>query len=534
MQFIKYLYISAFFFILLSFLLPHKLFFWQELHQAIAAVLGSLLLATYSILSQKKIKVDLIHYYLLLLVVVISFHLFLARDYFAYTFIGIVYLSSFFFSYTFASNNRTIALNYIFITLTAVCLASITMQIQQASGDWINYTQWILEYDHENSNRAYANIGQPNILGSIYCTLTATAILNYIYRKITLSTCIALSFPIEIGLSLSQSKTSILILIILSSLLFIKQKNRKFKYSSLLLLKMSISILVINIFITKSANAISNITSTTAISSSTESRFEIWRIAIDSIAASPVLGYGFFNGGIAGFNQAAKDAPSFSALVSQFHSIILDYAIWFGIPLGSILIIIPFFYLSKKIIDYKKNYNSGIVISLPLIIHSTLEYPLYYGNTIALFGVLLGLSSTGNRKIIRNKIFTMYLVIIFIICLFIAKELTSLEEYQINQKLYFSNINGANIQKINNIYMMDIPESFIHQLGHKKFENLKPSDFQEMERFSRHYSIPRNYEYIIKNKIIHEDFEAVDLWRKVQKKNFSHSFIFDSVEKPNN
>jgi hypothetical protein len=107
-------------------------------------------------------------------------------------------------------------------------------------------------------------------------------------------------------------------------------------------------------------------------------RLNAYWIFIHSILEKPFFGYGI-GGVISAFIQGVDAAPGMGAYFAQTHNLILEFFVWFGIPLGLVLasILFRFFYQSYKKI---KSTNDVALFSMLLVvlIHSMLEFPLHY------------------------------------------------------------------------------------------------------------------------------------------------------------
>lgn len=120
--------------------------------------------------------------------------------------------------------------------------------------------------------------------------------------------------------------------------------------------------------------------------SSSSGRLDTWSILIDSVKEKPIAGHGFNNVFSALDNQIRNNENLRSAPFHYSHNIIIDFLIWFGIPI-TILVVT---YISKVILKIEKEKNEKTkIILIPLIIHALLEYPhayMYFG--IPLFFII--------------------------------------------------------------------------------------------------------------------------------------------------
>lgn len=134
-------------------------------------------------------------------------------------------------------------------------------------------------------------------------------------------------------------------------------------------------------------------------SASSSGRLHTWSILIDSVKEKPITGHGFNNVFSALDNQIRNNENLRSAPFHYSHNIIIDFLIWFGIPITLLVVT----YLSKVIlkIEKEKNDNTKIIL-IPLITHALLEYPHAY----MYFGIPLFFIIGRNTTYINDSLFS--------------------------------------------------------------------------------------------------------------------------------
>lgn len=491
--------------IVASFTLAFKPIFWSELHQSTAAVFCAIFLAAFSMFSRKKVEFDATIKAAIFLLIAIAFFSFINyKSYLAYSYVGIIYIIAFLFCYIFAKNNKEEAEIILLYSLTATSLISISAQFLQSSGNWILHPSWVLPFDHELQNRSYANLGQANQIGTLYAT--TIIFTSYLAAKNRLSffTSNAIIFILSFGVVLCGSKTALLSLFATFLILIIKKEthSKKIIFSAIHLT------LVIAIFNNHFNNIIEGATRLNNLDNLTSNRLDVWRMMLAAIIEKPILGYGFFNTGIAGFEQSGLPFALKYTLVTQSHNIILDFLVWFGIPVGLFLS----FLLLRSVVKI----GTPALIGIPILIHSMLEYPLYYANFLILFGLLMGYATkpTFRPEVINKNIIKVIFLVFICISMLVALELFQLEEKKQNQHHYLAGIKNAKKQETSSVYFMDIPASYVDMIGIKDVSDLNKETIINLEKLSKIYSIPRSYYLIVLYYELQADVENTKYWSK--------------------
>ncbi|MNY84990.1 O-Antigen ligase [compost metagenome] len=180
---------------------------------------------------------------------------------------------------------------------------------------------------------------------------------------------------------------------------------------------------------------------------SSSGRLLAWSILIDSVKENPITGHGFNSVFSALDNKIRNNESLRSAPFHYSHNIIIDFLIWFGIPI-TILILI---YSSKIIlkIDDEKNDKTKIIL-IPLIIHALLEYPhayMYFG--IPFFFIIGRNITCANTSLFSiNKLTSTTLIILTSIPL-ISYSILYINSEELIRSIRFKSIGVAYDSEIN-------------------------------------------------------------------------------------
>lgn len=381
------IYLIIVFLFVFSFVAPATLSLWKEFHQSAAAISACFLLYFFS----KKKEIYSVNHFTLpifyLIFLIILFLILKKPVYIAPSVVGVIYLSCVLLMHNVAFQfGVEKSINAVSLVLIVVGVISIFIQTLQLFGLTGYFYPWVYQMQPSPGMRPYANIGQPNILASIYLTLSVLWVWLYQKRKINKYLFFCFFIFIAYGIALTQSRTAYLAIIILSFLfIFHKDEGVSIKYIYPLML---VCILAIAKLIESHYGVSREITENL-----NNGRFDIWLMGMEAINKSPWLGYGFHETARATISVIETSGFKYS-LTAQIHNLFLDFIIWFGLPAGGLLVglVIRAVYKALRNAFVIKNMLPVATLA-PFFIHSLLEYPLYYANNLMVFGFLLGLNA---------------------------------------------------------------------------------------------------------------------------------------------
>ncbi|MBP7645399.1 MAG: O-antigen ligase family protein [Comamonas sp.] len=258
----------------------------------------------------------------------------------------------------------------------------------------------------ENTRRPGGSLIQANHAATFICMgLICCLQRNFSSQTIKLIIFTTLSF----ALAATESRTGLLafsVYILYASLR--KYRKKIILFPSLIFVCLSF-LLTPKIYDTFYQNQIESYTRVTSTSSS--GRLLTWPILIDSIKEKPITGHGFNSVFSALDNQIRNNENLRSAPFHYSHNIIIDFLIWFGIPVTILMLI-----FSSKIllrIENEKNDKTKIIL-IPLILHALLEYPhayMYFGIPF-LFIIGRNITCTNASLFSINKLTSTTLIIL--------------------------------------------------------------------------------------------------------------------------
>lgn len=408
------IYLSLFFFSL-SFLWPAHFeplpLFYQN-----SFILFSLILL---LVNLKEIAVDRLSIiFIALFIIIILLEYFTNRsvgDNAKYFFIAIFFvIISYILGVNYRNNLKNIRLFIPIYIFTALFLFLIQiLQIYHIDSTYIKYIS-------ANSNRYYSNIGQPNILATIY--VTAIAYLNISRSNKTHLILIAV---FVLGVFLTKSRVGYLTIFLCCLLCFLSIK--KFKLKRIIDYSYPI-IFLLFLFIANYFNQ-SNFLESNRLSNFSNSRVDLYKDAINLISDKPILGYGW--------QSAYKYIPetntiNFKSPAYSYHNIFIDLALSYGVIITGFIFIILCCLIWKNRSD---NFKYFIVV-LPFLIHSLVEFPYYYWYLLMPITFILGII---NNKFFSKKIIFLnrkYILLLVLLILVLYK--VFYEEYELISQNYLS------------------------------------------------------------------------------------------------
>lgn len=306
----------------------------------------------------------------------------------------IAFWSAIIVSYNFIRNkspNSDYFFRNIAITLIIAGLLSTFISTLQ----WLNFNFWPL-IDKPSGNRFSANLGQPNHLSTILIMSIIGCLYLFESKAIKAASFYFITGILTWGVALTQSRTAWITFPILT-ILYIIYNNKSKRTVNFKCFSQVLFIYIVIILLMPILNKLLNDLGISVIKTSTVAerasggylRFIIWDQMIHAITQKPLLGWGWYQTSVAQYHVLPL-VPG-TEWINSSHAFILDILVWCGLPLGCILIFwIAYFY--TKIINFKIFTNLfALMMITPVIIHSFLEFPLFYSYFLIPCGLCTGL-----------------------------------------------------------------------------------------------------------------------------------------------
>lgn len=119
-------------------------------------------------------------------------------------------------------------------------------------------------------------------------------------------------------------------------------------------------------------------------------RTVIWAQLWDALWLHPWAGWGWNQVSVAQMSVAEKFADS--RMTEFSHNLLLDLAIWNGIPIALTIVAVSLWWLVRAMVRVKSTAGAfGLLVMLSLLAHSMVEFPLTYLYFLIPFGFALGI-----------------------------------------------------------------------------------------------------------------------------------------------
>ena len=244
-------------------------------------------------------------------------------------------------------------------------------------------------------DRAMANLGQPNQLGTLLLMGLVALVLMFELRKVSQLLLVLGSVFLTWGIVLTDSRTAILSALVMSG--FLLYKIRVCYVSDKPLRLQNLHILLWLIMFCLATVSLPWVNSTLLLDGERNigflqgnGRAAIWLQTLYAIYESPWLGYGW-NQTPAAQAVGALHSPGELAFTNA-HNIVLDLLAWVGLPLG-LLITVGFVYWLFARIKAAQSTQAiyAMAMLLPFLVHSLLEFPFAYAYFLLTAGLLIGI-----------------------------------------------------------------------------------------------------------------------------------------------
>lgn len=502
-----------------AYIVPNNSPPWNSFQSEFLAILFAIFLGFINI--REKTKISYYHIFVLALIVAAGcWTLAIKGSYKTYFFIGSLYLLSSILAFDYANSRKNkISIDCFLLSLIISSLISLGFQLAQFFEITDHFFPWILETP--SGNRFFANLGQPNQLASLICVSFLGSLYLLHKKKISNFVQIIITICFSISLALAGSKTSILTLVVSMFFLFtLKKENKRYilHTASLFLL-----FVLIKLAIPSATREYSN----TDISTG---RIAMWQMLSQAILKKPWQGYGFNNTIAANFNVIGEFPESWHRITAHAHNLFLDFAIWFGLPVG-IGFSIFFICLIYAIIIKQQTVENKLLAYtiIPLIIHANLEFPLHYAYFLIPFGFIAGATWPGKFFYESFYIHKIFLAICVLLGTLITKEYFLLENSLREQRFYLQNFKNSEIQKEIVPFVLDLPTSQYNFLVKKK---ITENEVEAMKKLVELYPTYRNFYFLCNyflEKKQYEDFKyfylkAINILPSDQASNFEKTF----------
>lgn len=310
------------------------------------------------------------------------------------------------------------AMDGIALGIGAAGVVSVAIQVAQwlgassfglsASGE-IEIGMWL---NAVNDRRAFANVGQPNLLGTLLLWSVLSVAWGMHRRMIGPPLGLFLAAWLLFGVALTQSRTAWIGATALVALAWYWLALWRSKWipitASLLGAYLAVSVAMNLTTIDWGQPTLAVTVETSRLEAGL--RPAAWRMLLGAVAQRPWFGYGWEQGAVAQLSVAEQYPPLFITF-NYSHNLFLDLVLWCGLPLGLLVsgLLVRWAYVRGRQVN-----DRGAAIRMLFLvvvgIHSMLEFPLYYAMfllpTAVIAGTLDAHGNPANARPIRLPLLT--------------------------------------------------------------------------------------------------------------------------------
>lgn len=239
--------------------------------------------------------------------------------------------------------------------------------------------------------RPFANLAQPNQLATLLMLGLMGIVFLYEAKIVRGSVALLAALVLSFGLAMTQSRTVLLGLVVIWGAYFLQHKRAALRLKpvalalpTLLFLGCVLAWPSINDFLLLPHDG-----------SLTERmgqnlRVTLWRSMIDALGRRPWTGYGWNQ--IALAQQAtALEYPATHWWFESAHNVVLDLALWAGLPLAVLTTGGVFLWLKRRIAACRDPLSWSLLVGIAIVFcHAMVEYPLAYAYFLLPLGIFMG------------------------------------------------------------------------------------------------------------------------------------------------
>lgn len=484
--FMKYFIYICFF---LSFTVPQRGYPWGAFYMEFFAIVAAIFICINS--KKNNIKINFLQICIIALIVTSFVSVIFVNDYSGIQLIVLLFLYLGLFllvANAFSQEENDVFFEGVLVVIVLAALVNVMIQFLQFF-EVENIYSFSLPLV---GNRPFGNMGQSNHLGTLLVIALFAGFYFLIKNYIGNIVAIFLGIFLLFGIALTDSRTALLSLVCGVAYLLITKENRK-KAAIFLVPAIPLIFLIkifLSQFIPQRLDAGENFSSR---------RWEMWQLFADAIMRKPWLGYGF-NNTIGAHFEVVDDHPIWwHENIQQAHNIFIDFLVWFGVPVGLLFSLAFSYFFIKKFLKSLREVRIQIplLLCIPLLVHSLLEYPLHYFYFLLIFAVFVGRLMILDGKHcteIKNGKNYLLLVIVPIAMIIGIEYIKTQEVIKLQRRAMLSDGFIPDEARIKNIVLDELSD---HVYLLKRVSSYQEEDYQLLEKLVKIYPIKISFDKLI-------------------------------------
>lgn len=278
--------------------------------------------------------------------------------------------------------------------LVVAALMSVGIAIHQ----WLNLQlMGLFIIELKSGDRPFANLSQPNQLATLLMLGLAGTAFLYENRALRGPVAVASALALAFGLGMTQSRTPLLALAIIWPAYWLMRRRVALRTTPLALSAITAGF-ALTVWIWPALNRIMLLAnaSTLAERMGENLRLTLWQSMAEAVARSPWVGYGWNQVPLA--QQAtALEFPATRHYFDSAHNLILDIALWSGVPVAVAVAAGLSLWLARRVVACRDPLSWCVLLAVAVVFcHAMVEYPLSYAYFLLPVGFLMGAVSGGS------------------------------------------------------------------------------------------------------------------------------------------
>ncbi|MGK2953016.1 MAG: Wzy polymerase domain-containing protein [Thiobacillus sp.] len=276
--------------------------------------------------------------------------------------------------------------------LFAVFLAAGIVSTGMALAQWLELGPISYVADLGPGGRPFANLLQPNHLATLLALAAIGALWLFETRRIGGATAWLAIAWLGLGLVMTRSRTGWLFVIALA-ISWVWMRRRVGLRTSPLAMGVALSLFFGTSLLWGQLSAAVSVSVPTSFGERLEAgggRLQFWRGLVDALSASPWVGYGWTQVGVAAYEASLQHFTGESMLRNS-HNLLLDLLLWNGLPLGLLVAGALVWWFARRIARCRDPESWLLLAAVGAVfIHAFVEYPLDYTYFLLPVGLMMG------------------------------------------------------------------------------------------------------------------------------------------------
>ncbi len=304
------------------------------------------------------------------------------------------------------------AMDALALSLGVAGVLSVGIQLMQwlnvgnlwLSGDGgIGWRVWIVDFA---GGRPYANLSQPNMLGTLLLWSVLSAAWGVYRRIFGVATGVMLALFLLFGVALTQSRTAWLGVATLVAASWYWPRSWSSRWTPVVVSMLGAFFAIVTVLLVLGVDGAYQLGAWEMESSRVEAglRPAAWWLFMDAALAEPWFGYGWSQGMVAQL-AVAENHPRLFGVFSHAHNLFLDLVLWCGIPIGLLVSVLLVLWCIDKFRRVKAAGDAIALLFLAVIgIHAMLEFPLHHAYFLLPAGVIAGTLDARLGETLKMKV----------------------------------------------------------------------------------------------------------------------------------